>query len=50
MLTASSSSGIGNDAMVAVLSLAAIVPPIVLLALLGTTAREPGTDHEGAMP
>lgn len=34
LITASAASGVGNDAMVAVLSLAAIVPPLALLFLL----------------
>ncbi len=34
LITASAASGVGNDAMVAVLSLAAIVPPLALLFIL----------------
>lgn len=34
LITAAAASGIGNDAMVAVLALAAVVPPIVLLSII----------------
>jgi len=36
LVTASMAAGIGNDAAVAVLSLSAIVPPLILLALAGS--------------
>lgn len=42
LITASAASGIGNDSMVAVLALAAVVPPIVLLALLARGAWRSG--------
>ncbi|WP_082096348.1 ABC transporter permease [Demequina flava] len=37
LVTASAASGVGNDAVVAVLSLAAILPPVVLLAVLANS-------------
>ncbi|MBG6240177.1 putative spermidine/putrescine transport system permease protein [Mycetocola sp. CAN_C7] len=40
LVTASAAAGTGNDAAVAILSLAAIIPPIVLLALLARSGRQ----------
>ena len=34
LITASAASGVGNDALVAALSLAAVVPPVLLLLVL----------------
>ncbi|TDW28733.1 putative spermidine/putrescine transport system permease protein [Cryobacterium psychrophilum] len=48
LVTASMAAGIGNDATVAVLSLSAIVPPLILLALAGLTGRRPGTNTRTA--
>lgn len=39
LVVASQAAGIGNDATVAVLSLAAIVPPLALLVFIGLTGR-----------
>ncbi|MGV8896319.1 MAG: ABC transporter permease [Rhodoglobus sp.] len=39
MITASLAAGIGNDSVVAVLSLTAVLPPLVLLVLLARTGR-----------
>ncbi|MFI8594034.1 ABC transporter permease [Microbacterium sp. NPDC078428] len=39
LIAASAASGVGNDAMVAVLSLAALVPPLALLLLLARDRR-----------
>ncbi|MBS1896226.1 MAG: ABC transporter permease subunit [Actinobacteria bacterium] len=42
LVTASAATGVGNDSMVAVLSLAAVVPPVVLLVLLARTPWQTG--------
>ncbi len=39
LVTASAAAGIGNDAVVAILSLSGVIPPVVLLALLARTGR-----------
>lgn len=44
LVTASAASGLGNDATVAVLALSAVIPPIVLLALVSRA----GTSSKGA--
>lgn len=44
MLVASSASGTGNDSAVAVLSVAAILPPLILLLGVGMLARKPQGD------
>lgn len=44
MLVASAASGTGNDAAVAVLSVAAILPPLILLLGVGLFARKPQGD------
>ena len=44
MLVASAASGTGNDSVVAVLSTAAILPPLILLLGLGFYARKPPGD------
>jgi len=49
LVTASIAAGIGNDATVAVLSLSAIVPPLILLALAGRTGAGPRTDGRTAV-
>ena len=45
ILVASSAAGTGNDSVVAVLSLAAIVPPLILLAVVARTARRTGASR-----
>ncbi len=44
LIVASAASGVGNDSAVAVLSLASIVPPVLLLILSGRLGRRRGAD------